>query len=554
MTPVIKNQKTISFIVIAVAVLYGALWYGYAVYFKTSLIQAMNSESISLKYDSADIGGFPLAIKVTFQNPSIHSKTGKIVDNYLSGIDPSTFKQLPIEQLRAAIDKNWEDHVSYEQLMVEANLLATRYKVTHSGKMISKTVIDGESFAFASYTADPIFTVQFAQSPLFIKDSPDNLLAILSSVTSIRFSIGQGKSLKYGTEEVVSSSDGTHFMFDLARLDYDRHRLEVKLNSKNAELTKLSEDMFARLLKLPSFLKIMVIPEIRKNVDPRDFVGLWRRGKSNSDFHIIYTGTTNKEVFARQDAAFNLEILKLESSDDFGHTKTEGRLAFTANKQAMNGSLVLHGAATMNQKWYDYKLEKAKIAQANKAGDYSSVPMSEKISIPVLIRHMDKIIPKLQDYGTIKYDVDMGFDREKQALDVKRLDVVTDLYGTKIAGNKDASNKITLNINLVNFRRLVDDLVDYYQKVRPIIDEAAVKPLEFTVAPEMRDALKLFLIKISDTPANAGDNINVAIKLDKAAMPTIGTLNMQQAAQLVQTSLVPMIVMKKTDPITPQKP
>lgn len=239
--------------------------------------------------------------------------------------------------------------------------------------------------------------------------------------------------------------------------------------------------------------------------------------------------------------AFDFNITKFDYSDDFKDSHSYGYISLKDPKDnarlfnidLQSDSLTTPEQFARLQKAWEHFLDQTPICGKEAA-------FSDQEANPKACVSLKNILPKLADLGKIvsRIKVDANFKNllepdKNTALTVGNLDFTTALYGLKSRGDIQMHEDISGNyvISLSNYRSLVEDLVNYLDRVfaiLPMLNAETAKGLPKSLGQDFKDALMSFLQEISDKPHEKMDSLNITIKWTNAHDVQIGTLNVAQ--------------------------
>lgn len=125
------------------------------------------------------------------------------------------------------------------------------------------------------------------------------------------------------------------------------------------------------------------------------------------------------------------------------------------------------------------------------------------------------LIPRFEEFGTILSKMKTSFEVNKSLLlslagiegtwRISDLEIASDLYGVKIGGEITNLNQpftVRCSIDLLHYRRLLDDLVSYYNRVYSLVNtlQLANVPLLKPLSQEMETKILAYLAEIAKQP------------------------------------------------------
>lgn len=505
------------------------------------------------KYESLKVSGFPLAYEYEIKKPGISFNSGEIMkEAFGKGSMQTGGAQGGIN----FPEVQWQDELYLEgSMLITYDAMIKNMRSKQVGDIHYKSKIGNATKHFISKNnpENKGVLIEFTKPILIegLKNTGNSKnLELAKYFQKFEFNIGSQNIIDADSDKNLFTMSNEHVLY---KRNQDNHRFVLSV--KDAKFTDTADNF---ILSHPY---INALIEHNGHVE-EDMPSA--KGKVNFSIDMSFKAKIDdslkiddiKQPTMAKMRDIDLEIKKFDYSDNF-ITSTFNAKALTKGLdkgKPTNAQLKLNSKVNVTEKYY--LLQQKKFKQL--ADKYSAMvgAMAESKDAPeglialIKIREKGKaLIPKMHKMGDITFNLDVDYTGNAngipEKINVKAFDYVTDNYGVKMSSVLNYAKTPMpedgqINIKLLNYRKMTDDIGAYLQNIVEIIKKTAPDEIEgFKLTDEVIYAFKSYLQSISDKPDEYSKDIQITIRKDKkSTLPKVGNMGAMQAAGLFQKNIL----------------
>jgi hypothetical protein len=533
-----KRLKIVLLSAVTIAIIYSAAWYGFALYIKGKFLEAANYKDITtLSYDDIGIAGYPLRAGVTVKNPDFTFELGKLLT---AAMVRKKDKEVSEELKNSTLVYHF---TSKNTLTITTDFLAKDFSIESTKGHLQDTISSNDQVV-STFTegGDTSMQVGLRHSPFFSKPEPSPNLAESFPLRYINFYADNVRATNPENDEVLLQHDGTFIEASFNPTNEDSGEAELKVKQVNFYFGEESNAYYNTILNMP-YVKALQ-KALNTQFPPVDY-SIY--GKTNNDIHVTYAGTTNSEVFKKKKGQFTIGLHKYNVSNALYDNKASGVLELAlAEDGPQKLNLKFNSDGTFSENYHDYAKRiiatyapQTETKLLSKNTDITNLTEKELVMLQAeqatkkIFDNIATLLPDFHALGNMRENIHIEYDKSvADALHVKQLDIVNDLYGIELKGTfakQNGAPNVNTTLQLTNYPQLIDIATAYYQKAAPIFVDTPP-----TLKEGFTDAIKASLRKIANQPQANSNDVEVTVKMDGKSPPTIGTLNIMQAMPYIQ--------------------
>lgn len=521
-------MKKVILIVAILAALFSGFWYysaGKAKQFVAGkfdeAVNYFDGEGYTLKNEGIDVRGFPFSYKAVIKSPTLKKK-----------------------------DQIQNQNDSIESVLVDgdvsliSNLIGSNFSVQNDGKT-RIVILNKETREEYILTGDSITSFSVEGTP-FLESIKNPFKAYFEVVegTDKKFLIGKNGSFSGKNLKLFNVKNPAVILVELDKGDIKyaikENQGEISFVSVNGDLKGLNVDTL--IIGSDAYN-----PGVNRSLkEIATLMSVPKPGKTDISFDFEGTAPFNRfqgfdKIETLNDIPpFNFNLKKFEMTNSFGNYSHKGIVSFKDVKDAKQFHLDFLGTQ---------ETSKAQFANfRNQMEEFlNNLPIcKENGATQGACPLVKDLIPKMDEFGKIVFDISMNFDAKNSAdlsdnskLVVDQFNYYSSPYGMKSKGffefKKPEMVVSTYKIQLLNYQTLFKDLSNYVGRVQKVLpffikDGKNIPNITENHFKLITDYLK----SISDEPKGDQKDLTITVKINGPNNVTVGTL---QRDEFIQKSL-----------------
>ncbi len=516
-----KNVVVFSLVtLVTVATAYSGLWLFTAYKLKQnveSFTQNFNQsdEHNQIAYASINYAGFP----------------------FKPGID------INAPQLKLAINDSSVEIIATDKLTLQTNFFGNEYEIISQGDILTNLHLPNKEYKLVNRSdKNATASVKFNYGiNLFSKLS---MTETLNSLSEIGICTYGSKTMDAGTGNVFAESKELHFKIGLEKIEQNQYKVDLFFHHVDFEGLKELDNLLQDL--------IMLAPE----APPQNFSFFHRNGKMNTKIHLTYKGALSTDPFLNKNFDCAVTVHEISYRDNNSRGKSDGLFELGMSGDDIHAVIRYDSKEDFSESWQANSVLSIKeslnsYATASSATDDNKLSSIENETLKKLEEAIENLMPQMHQFGKISYGIDCSVDAQINnyiKVNLEKADFLCKLYGTKLKSNFElisSTPKLNLDIHLINYDPLLTDLGNYINKVLHTIHK--IEPtFAYTPDEQWVQAIKAFLVKISDTPEGASD-LKLTITQNENSLPSIGNYNFIEVTSLFNDMVEPYLGTTNTE-------
>jgi len=521
------TSKVLVFLVIAIGI-YTAVWYTKARELESSLHTQIEkaaqdkAHGYLFQYESLERSGYPFDIILTLKNPKIKilassaeiKLDGKIIDKFnpLGGLKSIEYMGKTSVTIPLGEGKEEKEFLLEGQIKVESE----------SGSLLPSSII-----SHLATLANPLEQIW---SHLNLTDGQVELNILkLTDVKANKVALDLNHATIHFAHKEISETNQT-VLLNLVVKGFDAYPTLSYLYAQDAnqnETTKLSEKFYEAFYSKMgktnfNFVMDLNIPSNKQ----------WQEIVNNAASYFLINHVPTSKI-----------TLKASSmGDNFGDSKFDFDFASSQN-DAKEASLTLKAnSETSPTKTYVDSLVYAVQEVAKAASNMKTEnPADEKLK-ELFTKHsedVEAIVPKMNEFGTIKFshNLDTKINKENLRTKVKlsKFELLTALYGGRLHGEAEGdinTFSATFTLELIKYKPLIQDMIAYYNRLTRVINvfQKDEKSKLKEVSPQLVEKTLTYLREISNKPTSDSNDVEITMTSTPSST-RIGTLTFDSFTQ-----------------------
>jgi hypothetical protein len=513
------------FIVAVLAGLYTYYWFKKADDFTevfTQAIAQINEEGKGLakgadvlRYESINVSGYPLAMKVNINKPIILLPVSAIAKGlHARGNDA---QQVPASATDFSVEISYAGSIAFA-----TNVTADRFSLLVSGDSTIKPIIGTEPHRYViNRSATPLAChlniYNPNNMPWNVPQSFARIESFLSAFRSLDCNIAGVISQYADSADVVSSLDGFSLSAISEPLDNAMQKIAFMSEIRNAKATPAYDELANSYLQL--MYDLMGTPQDQRNVS----INLAQYGSQNNKIDISYEGPVDRKSFLDSDTGVNIDLKAMDSKNALYETSGKGYFVSAVHGTQRESSLVIHSNLQATEQ-YEQLLAKHLTRMIVALSHMPAVEIKFLQEVAKYNKPEElaaAFVPKLHAAGQVSFDADISFksDKDKNLMQggkiaVNTLDLTTSGYGVKLKGSGNIASGAIPAGDLVATCALCDamisDVGNYMMNIDSLLAPGRAGQVHY-VTRSLIDGTRQFLHAIDENAAANKDSKDIAV-------------------------------------------
>lgn len=469
------------------------------------LIARANAKEKLITYDSVSIGGFPLKIRVSINQPHLSGRVDQWMRSLMADTAPSDPGSIKVAGMIERMPEWHEDLKLDGTISVAINMLSDSYEISLDGNLHSKGKIGDQTF--------DLVTTQEGTASCHL-NMAQRSGALLESAWDFRLLTHSGME--------QAPLNFREFACDLpARLTTEVATQQPVMSSGPARLAIVAAPQQGKnyTISLKAVIRdSVVLPRMDSIIDAymqalgetdEGAQGLrWSAyGKQNVDVEMHYSGPQSFSTDG-VDASISLEVPRFVISNDLYNVNVTHSLYNEAKGDSRAMRLTFKGETYATPAYYTLlgTMVRRLISEfyaENDEAKQTLPPELAKLPPDELYALFEPVIPRLHEFGQITESANIAFNGKRDysagALEINDLSFNSQLYSMRVGGSLKLDKAVpvptgALTVQWRSGLRMVDDVLAYLARLERVVALASpeeAKTLRFE--PSFGVSLKSFL-------------------------------------------------------------
>ena len=555
-----KKLSSLIIVVIVLALIYTGFWFYNAHHVKELFLYHLkeyekpNAEGYHVKVDDVTVHGYPFNYEIKLTNP-----------RYENASESKDSQQ----SLKVAVDG---------AIKIGTDIFGRSYWIKKEGDVNYTTNSTAEESAkkytvkdhleFEVAVAHPQYARAFIHPffglpKVFYKENP-SFTEVLNELKMANY-----EDRDFKLYEVDNNAMKPLASFPQASIRWkhspdgnDRDKFVFNLELKDLEATEGGKFL------LPHLKKWMANPDLAVN----DVPYFANSGKNNISIEFEATLPRNFEIlnfFSYKN--LNIELKKLDSNNEYGQTSITFDVSLKEQEtDSKNLHMSFNTESLITEKGSEaihrHFIESLKQTVSNQPADPTNKALLELLKC--CEDKLQDIIPNYSRLGKMQFvfdaDVKVKNISQNPALDkmiISHFDLLSQPYGIKSHGMAELTDSQLhgkYEINWINYKEMIHDLVDYFNRIHPIYEKFAEtnkQPVSIGLISDAQEKeIADFFKSISDESSKDNATITITLDYSDANNPKIGNNSMEQVRAAWEKLVGDIMKQPETKPAKPSEP
>lgn len=541
-------KKLLVFLIVTIAGLSGSyyyLWQIEAEKMKQDVvkgimgIEALTAKGLGfgLQYEAIEVTGFPMQIAVKIKNPAYHFDMGML--------DASLSEKMGEPKAFGNGQYKVETTIKGD-VIIAKHSLKDSYSITIPSTSAYKEIYENQSFDYETSGDPSVITVDFNHYSFLPSYNPQGIGKKIAKQPDLfqRLSLVFGQAIAKNTssKETLMSYNGGNLTINYDDLSNDQGEISVDLAINNLLFGKAYLDQIKRSGVYNIYKKA--------GFDMQNWID---RGAMSFDMNMVYNGTLRNFPKHMQDykAAFDMNI---DWKDELMETDMTMMLKAAANSNSMipKATLKITGNTSITEpERYQEMLRNtyrsyAIMLKEELGGNLANIPFLNML-IHVMQNNPNLLVAN-SDKSTINIDLALDAVKHQPKVTVNAFKITVDDVHSNITGEIMYTGQIPsgeLKFEFINFNKMYQSSYDFIMNLQKYLVDNGQWEFAHQITPALMQAVRATIYRFSNYVEMDGSKIrhsnkDVAITYKSDGQNiTIGTMNVMEAMQFVQTYLLP---------------
>lgn len=505
----------VTFVIVSVAAL-GINWLSRSSTVKEDVkkyLASFKSSGLDVTYDSITTSGFPFSMNVSIANPHFVGDVNQILKRSIF------VKNLNVD----SIPKWTEDYTLSGSIDLSVNALSDKFNISVNGSFLGKADIAGKLVSISTQYATNTCNLNVKRSSGIWGNLWDfyilseNKETVFADFRTLDCTISSGKAINNDTKETILTYDGMRvYLTNEPKGNVASTRFYIQI--KDMEATKAYDSVYATYIQA-------LAPNTK-------IPSLSLYGKQNIEVDLSYNGSSDWKSAEAKNIPLDFKINKFFISNAAYNSNTNFSVASNLNEGTRKALISFKSEATATEllaailKEHLHSLVSSVLAEPAVSSEVKEKLSS--MSPEALDKLITSVIPDYVALGEMVSAIDVNYSGKDDfsifQTDLTALEFSASPYGITAKGSakRDEGNPIPYGDILVtctNCLKMIDDIVDYANRVKNAISVFSPEVTAIDIAPEKIQAVKDFLVALQEPSADKS-----VIKFDLVNDDKKGTL------------------------------